>query len=148
MGHALEALGELAPPPRLQDRESRQIKPLRFARTCYNHLAGRLAVDIHAAMRERLLLAPLSDKQAELTALGRDWFSDIAGSTSLSRRDCIARMCLDWTERRHHLGGPLGTVLLNCLCDRKWMARMREPRTVRLTVTGRIELGKRLGLAL
>ncbi len=148
VGQALEALGELAPPPRLQDRESRQIKRLRFARTCYNHLAGRLAVDIHAAMRERLLLAPLSEKQAELTALGRDWFSDIAGSAPLGRRDCIARMCLDWTERRHHLGGPLGSLLLNSLCDRKWMVRMREPRAVRLTVTGRIELGRRLGLAL
>ena len=149
VGTALEALGELAPAPRVRDREPQELKVLRFARTCYNHLAGRLAVDIHGAMKRRGLLTPVNEKQCELTALGRNWFAEIAPEhpLKLGGRQAVARLCLDWTERQHHLGGPLGCTLLNCLCDRKWIVRMRG-RAVRLTLNGRVELGKQLGLAL
>jgi DNA-binding transcriptional ArsR family regulator len=149
VGTALEALGELAPSPRVRDREPEQVRVLRFARTCYNHLAGRLAVDIHHAMQRMGLLAPATEKRCELTELGRKWFAEIAGDgpLKLGRREAAAWLCLDWTERQHHLGGPLGCTLLNCLCQRKWIVRMRS-RAVRLTVDGRLELGKHLGLAL
>ena len=149
VGTALEALGELAPAPRRRDREPEEVKVLRYARTCYNHLAGRLAVDIHMAMQRRGLLATVAEKQCELTDLGRKWLVEIGreGSLKLGPREGLARLCLDWTERQHHLGGPLGCTLLNCFCDRKWIVRMRR-RAVRLTVNGRIELGQRLGLAL
>jgi DNA-binding transcriptional ArsR family regulator len=149
VGTALEALGELAPAPRVRDREPEQVRLLRFARTCYNHLAGRLAVDIHQAMRQKRLLAPVAEKQSELTELGRKWLTEISrdGRLKFGRRDTVARLCLDWTERQHHLGGPLGCTLLNCLCERKWIVRMRG-RAVRLTIDGRLELGKHLGLAL
>jgi len=148
VGTALEALGELAPAPRVRDSEPEEVKVLRFARTCYNHLAGRLAVDINIAMQHRGLLAPIGEKQCELTGIGRKWFSEIARESrvKLARREELARMCLDWTERRHPLGGPLGCRLLNCLCERKWIVRMRG-RAVRLTVNGRLELDKNLGLA-
>ena len=150
VGTALEALGGLAPAPRICDRLPAEIKAMRFARTCYNHLAGRLAVDIQVAMQQKGLLAPLSEKQSELTDRGRAWLAEIARAepASLSHRDGIARLCLDWTERQHHLGGPLGAALLNCLCEHKWVARMRDTRAVRVTVAGRAELGRRLGLAL
>ena len=149
VGTALEALGELAPPPRVRDREPEEVKLLRFARTCYNHLAGRLAVDINRAMQRRGFLAPITEKQCELTELGSQWLVEIAPERplKLGRRDEVGRLCLDWTERQHHLGGSLGSALLNRLCERKWIVRMRG-RAVRLTVNGRIELGKQLGLAL
>ena len=149
VGTALEALGELAPAPRVRDREPEEVKLLRFARTCYNHLAGRLAVDINHAMQRRGLLAPVTAKQCELTELGRKWLLEIARGRplKLGPREGMARMCLDWTERQHHLGGPLGCTLLNCLCERKWVVRMRG-RAVRVPVNGRLELGHELGLAL
>ena len=146
VGAALEALGELAPAPRVRDREPQEIRVLRYARTCYNHLAGKLAVEIYGAMRQRGLLAPVAEKQCELTALGHKWFAEIA-QTHPPRRQAVARLCLDWTERQHHLGGPLGCAVLNCLCERKWIVRMRG-RAVRLTLNGRAELGKQLDLAL
>lgn len=150
VGTALEALGGLAPAPRFRDRLPDEIRAIRYARTCYNHLAGRLAVDINIAMQQRGLLAPVTEKQCELTEQGRRWFAEIIreDSANLRRRDGMARLCLDWTERQHHLGGPLGSALLNTLCERKWVVRIRDTRGVRLTVNGRIELGKRLGLAL
>jgi DNA-binding transcriptional ArsR family regulator len=146
VGAALEALGELAPAPRVREHEPQEIRVLRYARTCYNHLAGKLAVDIYEAMRHLGLLAPAAEKQCELTALGHKWFAEIA-QTYPPKRPAVARLCLDWTERQHHLGGPLGCTLLNCLCERKWIVRMRG-RAVRLTLNGRAELGKQLGLAL
>jgi DNA-binding transcriptional ArsR family regulator len=149
VGTALEALGELTPAPRVRDREPEEVKVLRYARTCYNHLAGRLAVDIYAAMKRQGLLTPVNEKQCELTALGRQWFAEIdrGHPPKLGGRQAIARLCLDWTERQHHLGGPLGCTLLTRLCERKWIVRMRG-RAVRLTPNGRVELGKQLGLAL
>ena len=149
VGTALEALGELAPAPRVRDREPEEVKVLRYARTCYNHLAGRLAVDIYAAMKRQGLLTQVNEKQCELTALGRQWFAEIdrGHPPKLGGRQAIARLCLDWTERQHHLGGPLGCTLLTRLCERKWIVRMRG-RTVRLTLNGRVELGKQLGLVL
>jgi len=149
VGTALEALGELAPAPRVRDRESQEVKILRYARTCYNHLAGRLAVDIHAAMQRQGLLTPVNQKQCELTELGHKWFAEIAreDSPKFGGRQTVARLCLDWTERQHHLGGPLGCTLLTRLCERKWIVRMRG-RAVRLTLNGRVELGKQLGLVL
>src|SRR5579864_4418749 len=148
VGTALEALGELAP-ARVRDREPQEVKVLRYARTCYNHLAGRFAVDIHNAMQRRGLVAPVNGKQCELTEQGRKWLGEIARKhpLKLGRRDVVARLCLDWTERQHHLGGPLGCTLLTRLCEAKWIVRMRG-RSVRLTVNGRMELGKQLGLAL
>jgi DNA-binding transcriptional ArsR family regulator len=149
VGTALEALGELAPAPRVRDREPEEVKVLRYARTCYNHLAGRLAVDIYSAMQRRGLLTPAAGKHCELTEPGRKWLEEIAEERPmrLARREGAARLCLDWTERQHHLGGPLGCAILNCLCQRKWVVRMRG-RAVRLTLNGRVELAKRLGLAL
>ena len=148
VGNALEALGELAPAPRVRDREPEEVRILRFARTCYNHLAGRLAVDINNAMQRREFLAPVDEKQCELTEAGRQWLASIAGiPMRFARREQLARLCLDWTERQHHLGGPLGCKLLNCFCEAKWMVRARG-RAVRVTVEGRVELGKQLGLAL
>ena len=149
VGNALEALGGLAPAPRVRDREPNEVKVLRFARTCYNHLAGRLAVDIHSAMQRQGLLMPVDEKHCGLTDLGRKWLVEIAQDRhlKLGPRDGLARLCLDWTERQHHLGGPLGCTLLTSLCDAQWIVRMRG-RAVRLTVNGRMELGKQLGLAL
>jgi DNA-binding transcriptional ArsR family regulator len=66
VGSALEALGDLAPAPRMRDREPEEIKVLRYARICYHHLAGRLAVDIHIAMQRRGLLQPVAKKQCDL----------------------------------------------------------------------------------
>jgi len=149
VGTALEALGGLAPASRVRDREPEEVRVLRFARTCYNHLAGRLAVDINGAMQRQGLLAAVSEKECELTELGRKWLAEIARGRPLKvgRRETVARLCLDWTERQHHLGGPLGCALLNCLCEQKWIVRMRG-RAVRLTLNGRVELGKQFGLAL
>jgi hypothetical protein len=62
------------------------------------------------------------------------------------RRRGLARQCLDWTERTHHLAGPLGAAFMNTLCASGWLRRSRRSRIVHLTPKGRLELKRRLGV--
>lgn len=114
---------------------------LRFARTCYDHLAGTLAVALHD------LLITGGDGAPELVpaapaALARLGVSETrpAGSRRPRLRDC-----LDWSERRPHLAGALGAALLTSLLDRGWLVRRRTPRAVRLTRTGAVTLAAAFG---
>jgi DNA-binding transcriptional ArsR family regulator len=145
VGIAIEALGQLAPSPRIQTHQSSEWKTLRAARTCYNHLAGQFAVAIHDEFERRGFLRRVSSRECDLTDAGAEWFGKLGGAFEGHRR---GRLCIDWTERHYHLGGPLGGALLACLCERKWVMRMRKTRAVRLTVEGRVGLNKSLGLSI
>jgi len=145
VGTAIEALGQLAPSPRIQTRQSSEWKTLRAARTCYNHLAGQFAVAIHNEFEQRGFLQRVSSRECDLTDAGAEWFEELGGELQGHRR---GRLCIDWTERHYHLGGPLGGALLACLCERKWVVRMKKTRAVRLTVEGRAGLNKSLGLSI
>ncbi len=145
VGTAIEALGHLAPSPRIQTHQSGEWKTLRAARTCYNHLAGQFAVAIHDEFERRGFLQRVSKKECDLTDAGVEWFEKMGVVNRSERR---GRLCIDWTERYYHLGGPLGGALLACLCERKWIVRMSKTRAVRLTVEGRIGLNKCLGLSI
>jgi DNA-binding transcriptional ArsR family regulator len=141
VGRAIEALGEIAPAPRIPTHRTAEWKTLRLARTCYNHLAGQAAVAIHDAFEQRNFLRRISSRTCQLTTEGRKWFEEFEIDPNET-----GRLCIDWTERRYHLGGPLGSAFLTALCARKWVVRMNKTRSVRLTVTGRTELSQRLVL--
>ena len=120
---------------------------LRTARTCYDHLAGRLGVGLADALTQRGLIA-LDHDGGEVTAMGLIFFSELGvdlTAPAKSRR-VFCRPCLDWTERRHHVAGPLGTLLLKRFVELGWIARLHENRAVRLTHRGRTELDRQLGL--
>jgi len=111
--------------------------PLRHARTCYDHLAGEVAVDLFARMRERRWLridgsdVALTDSGVNgLTALGVDL------TTARARRRRFACTCPDWSERKPHLGGALGAALLTTCLHAKWLEPTREPRALRVTPLG------------
>lgn len=120
---------------------------LRAARTCYDHVAGTLGVAIHDRLRElRWLRGDTGCYQ--VTAMGARGLEglgiDIEGARLLRRR--FAYACLDWSERRPHLGGALGAGLLKCLQKRKWVAHDLDSRALSLTGPGRRELLAHLGL--
>jgi hypothetical protein len=87
-------------------------------------------------------------KTYELTNRGSDWLKclDIHCNELRSGRRLFATQCLDFTERRHHLGGALGAALLKSMVELGWIAKSRVPRAVRLTDKGQNELHKRLRL--
>lgn len=84
----------------------------------------------------------------QVTAAGADWLAELGISCDAlrSERRRFATQCLDFTERKHHLGGALGTALLSRFIQMEWIASSRVPRSARLTFNGKAELGKRLNL--
>jgi DNA-binding transcriptional ArsR family regulator len=147
VAHALEALSSIAPPREPTTlRTSERTRMLRAARTCYDHLAGALAVALTDGLCERGLLCrpDLSLTSAGATALGG--FGIDIGRLERGSRP-LTRACMDWSERRHHLAGALGAALCSELLSRRWIDRLPEPRAVRLTPAGRQGLYETLGLS-
>ncbi|OMI37561.1 ArsR/SmtB family transcription factor [Streptomyces sparsogenes] len=134
--------------------------PLAGARTCYDHLAGRLGMAVTDAMAERGLLR--TDGVFELTEAGLEWCArvgvDLADGgrrpTVNSRLDWTERRgrplvssCLDWTERRRHLGGVAGARLCALALRREWVERRDEGgRALRVTDAGERAFGELLGI--
>lgn len=145
----LEGLATLGQPvPQVKAYRQRD-NPLRFARTCYDHLAGKLGVLIASTLQDRMLLSRVDAKRFSLTPAGTQWFLDNLGIETASlkpARHGIACGCLDWTERRYHLAGPLGATLLRCSFDHGFLRRGKERRSVHLTPTGSAFFASKLGL--
>lgn len=146
---ALENLATLAAPAAPRCRKAgRNQQSLAFARCCYDHLAGRLGVAVTEALQRRALLVAQDDKRYVVSAEGAIWFSRMG--LELSRiaptKRGIARQCLDWTERKHHLAGPLGTEFLALLCARHWLRRVDGARTIHITDSGWAGLQTELGI--
>jgi DNA-binding transcriptional ArsR family regulator len=134
----LATLGDVQPAPRTTSKRQHG-NPLRFARTCYDHLAGELGVSIALALQSRMLLTPGESKRFSVTVAGAKWFADKLGIETAALRPArhgIACGCLDWTERRYHLAGPLGTSLLRRCFDLGFLRRGKERRAVSVTLAG------------
>lgn len=113
---------------------------LRKARVCYNHLAGELGVQMLDALTTRALIT--GDEEAmRLTAGGRDFVSDFGISIEKidNKRRPLCKYCLDWSARRGHLAGSLGTALLDRLYELGWAKRQKGSRVVSFTPKGEIE---------
>jgi DNA-binding transcriptional ArsR family regulator len=144
----LATLGQAQPGPRTSAKRQRD-NPLRFARTCYDHLAGESGVLIASALQDRMLLVPGEGKRFLVTPAGARWFADKLGievGALKPARHGIACGCLDWTERRYHLAGPLGASLLRRCFDLGLLRRGKEHRAVRVTAAGARFLARELGV--
>jgi DNA-binding transcriptional ArsR family regulator len=126
-------------------RDSERVKELRFARSCYRHLAGALGVEIHRALLDRKFLIAQSAKSYRLTGAGLEWCHQLG---MLLRGDPPGRMCLDWTERRPHLGGALGVALFSRLTELRWTVTNPASRAVRVTHAGAVALEQQLGITI
>jgi DNA-binding transcriptional ArsR family regulator len=125
--------------------------PLRAARTCYDHIAGTLGVALYDRFTTLGWLASNSkggDNACDLTVNGTQAFEalriDIEAMRPLRRR--FAYACVDWSERRPHLGGALGAVLLDAALKRKWVLQHRDSRILAVTNYGRREMLTRFGV--
>ncbi len=126
--------------------------PLRAARTCYDHIAGRLGVSLHDRFSVLGWLSGGSgaDNAYDLTPGGLRAFKalgvDIEATRALRRR--FAYPCVDWSERRPHIGGAVGAALLNVAMKRKWVMQDLDSRALTVTRVGRREMLIRFGLHL
>ena len=134
-------------PPRHRPR-SASDDAMCEARTCYDHFAGRLAVGITDALSARGHLV-LADEGGEITDGGVTFLQgfglDLAEARR--RRRIFCRPCLDWTERRPHLGGCIGAALAQRCFDLRWLERTRDSRALKVTAAGRRGLSETFGLS-
>ncbi len=145
---ALERLSVLAAGPRRKFEPSTPNR-LRAARTCYDHLAGTVGVSLHEKFQALGWLSP-SPGGYLLTAQGSKAFEvlgiDVEAARALRRR--FAFPCLDWSERRPHLGGALAAAFLQTALKRRWMNQDLDSRALEITTLGRREILARFDVQL
>ncbi|GCB50673.1 helix-turn-helix transcriptional regulator [Streptomyces sp. NL15-2K] len=125
-------------------RESSAGSAMARGRTCYDHLAGRLGITVTDALTARELL--VQDTGFALTEAGVGWFEAVGIRLDRTGRRPLARACLDWTERRHHLAGVAGAALCRHALDTGWCVRIGSERAVRVTAAGERALSELLGI--
>ncbi len=136
VAHAIEALGAISTP--------RKRKPIGeddaicYARTCYDHLAGQLAVRLAEGFERSGILLAEPGREYEVTPRGEQflagWQINITALRGIRRS--FARRCLDWTERRDHIAGALGAAIYHKLIEFRWIVRDPHSRLVRVTSAG------------
>ncbi|MDB5029205.1 MAG: ArsR family transcriptional regulator [Candidatus Eremiobacteraeota bacterium] len=150
VAHAIEALAVVArPEPVVALSQSVKMSRLREARSCYDHLAGRMGVALTDALLARKALR-LCDNEFEVTRSGEAFFTglEIDLDAARGRRRSFAPACVDWTERRPHLAGSLGASILQLFLASRWITRNSEDRALRVTPEGRVELEHRFRIRL
>lgn len=142
VAYAIEALTSLIPgKPAERKASTDSDSAIRYCRTCYDHLAGKVSVAITGSLLKQQMI--LQNKNSfELTGKGRKLFGSlgIAIEELEHQRRILLRPCLDWSERQYHLAGALGAALLDTLLQDGWMRKTRNSRAVIITAEGQKSL--------
>ena len=118
---------------------------LRRARTCYDHLAGEVAVALYDVMLAEQWIIPENES---LSATGKEKLLLMGGSEGPGQRRKEACACLDWSERRFHLGGNAGALLLSVMLKNQWITRLPGYRDVTFTPQGKRAVKRFFGVTL
>jgi DNA-binding transcriptional ArsR family regulator len=148
MLEGIKAVAAIEVPPRYQPR-SAQDDRLRFARTCYDHLAGQLGVAIADALVSKGYV-DLTGDGGEVTASGAHFLAafGVELTSSPRSRRVFCRPCLDWSERRYHIAGLVGAEIRRRCLELGWFRRDRDTRAVDVTPIGQIGLRDVFGINL
>jgi DNA-binding transcriptional ArsR family regulator len=122
---------------------------LRTARTCYDHIAGRLGVALADALTRHKHVV-LAEDGGMVTRAGEKFLADFGIKLNEARegRRTFCRPCLDWSERRPHLAGALGAALADRCFDLGWIARLRDSRALKISPTGERGFKETFGISL
>ncbi|HEY1604350.1 MAG TPA: helix-turn-helix transcriptional regulator [Allosphingosinicella sp.] len=143
----MAAATAIAPTAATRPATGPRDKALRFARTCYNHLAGTVAVAMTDVMAERGQL-DRTEEGAALTEAGVAFLHGLDIALEPGGGPAFCRLCLDWSERRHHLAGKAGIALCQAFLDRHWARRIAGTRALAITPKGVEALHRHFGLRL
>jgi DNA-binding transcriptional ArsR family regulator len=149
VARVLEGLSVLADQPRRKFVPNTPTR-LRAARVCYDHLAGTLGVQLHDRFKDLKWISNGAGDAYDLTGAGEKALAalNVNVEEMRSSRRRFAYACLDWSERRPHIGGALGSALLDAAVKRKWVTKDLDSRVIRVTNAGRSELLARFGVNL
>ncbi len=150
VAYAIESISTLVPQSKNENKIINEpISPIKYCRTCYDHLAGKVGV----ALTDKLLQQKLIIKREndfELSSKGRKIFAELhinVDELQLQRRSFL-RPCLDWSERRHHIAGSLASALLSKMLLNDWLRKIKNSRAVIITAKGEKKLYEYFRLSL
>ena len=146
MLESIIAVAAIEVPARYRPRSIRD-EALRFARTCYDHLAGQVGVAIADALVARGHMV-LGEDGGELTASGVALLAGFGAELSSPGKRIFCRACLDWSERRYHVAGTVGAAIWRRCLELEWPTRERDGRALRLTAAGSAGLLQTFGVDL
>jgi DNA-binding transcriptional ArsR family regulator len=168
VGELIEALARISPPAQVRSlKQGSKAQAVRFARTCYDHLAGILGTQLMQALLDRELIAggdgvfdPGAAQEDRLAAFGSDLDYRVTPGgvkelgafgidfDALPPRRPLIKYCVDWSEQRHHLAGSLGAALAARMIDLGWVRTADRSRAVHVSDTGFDGLRERFGVDL
>ncbi len=146
----IESLLLIAPMTKqIKPRPSKISPELCYARTCYDHLAGRLGVTVTESLIDKGYITVDDDKYT-VTETGAIWFETMEIDLDVLRkkRRKFAFTCLDWSERKYHIGGALGSAIASKFLESGWVKRHKQNRSLIVTHIGHIQLREQLGIRL
>jgi DNA-binding transcriptional ArsR family regulator len=145
VAYAIEAISNLIPTPKhTVIVNSPGNSAIRHCRTCYDHLAGKVGVLITEALLKQRILERDTTVYA-VTKKGSSFFSELEIDIDdlKKQRRAFAKPCLDWSERKHHLAGSLGTALLHKMLSLDYLRRTKNSRAIVVTSRGQLHLSER-----
>ncbi|MFK3814926.1 ArsR/SmtB family transcription factor [Bacillus velezensis] len=146
----IEQLLSISPDSKVKSfNDSKEKSDLHFARTCYDHLAGYIGVQVTHSLVEQGFLRK-TDLHFEVTSEGSLFLKDFGVDEEKQRnkRRAFALCCLDWSERQHHLAGALGHALLDRMLELQWIVRMPKTRAIKVTQNGKAAFEKYFKLSI
>lgn len=142
VAYAVEAMANLIPKPEISaKKKTENYPPIKYCRTCYDHLAGKIGVALADSLLEQKIIIE-KNNTFEITSEGEKWFSDFGvniGDAKKQKR-IFLKPCLDWSERRYHIAGSVGTLLLNKMLEQDWIRRTKDSRVIIITGKGEKEM--------
>jgi len=140
MLESIKVVAAIEVPPRRHPRSAND-DALRFARSCYDHLAGKIGVALTDALIAMGHIV-LTDEGGEVTRSGERFLSAFGVDLRPRTRRIFCQPCLDWSERRYHLKGLVGARILDRLLELGWLKRVSNSRALQLTSCGRAGLSE------
>ncbi|HZT25016.1 MAG TPA: helix-turn-helix domain-containing protein [Pseudolabrys sp.] len=140
MLESIKVVAAIEVPPRRQPRSAKD-DALRYARSCYDHLAGQLGVAVTDALVAMGHIV-LTDEGGEVTSSGEHFLSAFGADLRPRTRRIFCQPCLDWSERRYHIKGLVGARILDRLLELGWLKSVSGSRALRLTPSGRVGLSE------
>jgi DNA-binding transcriptional ArsR family regulator len=140
VARVIENLAYLIPSKQNSNNDN-ETGGIRYARTCYDHLAGKLACNLTRALIDKKIISYINGNFS-ITKFGIEWFGklgiDISEIKRLKRK--FVYPCLDWSERKNHIGGSLGAIILKFFLQKDWIRKSKHSREIFITGLGKAEL--------
>ena len=147
VAYVVESLASLSGHSSKQMEKETAPAGIKYCRSCYDHLAGRVGVKITEALEKKKAIRKHVNSYL-VTSSGWELLAglDIYKNEMLNNRRPLTRQCLDWSERKPHIAGLVGAMLLNTMLEKNWFKRMRFSRELIITTKGRSEIQKLFGI--